>query len=75
MNIEWQQRIINSDKKSEQDSAEKLAIDFIQSQEKAGMSPDRLNKLINAITKILEEKQHHEIVIQQECEKALNELK
>jgi len=75
MSFEWQQRIIDSDKKSEQDSTEKIAIDFIESQKTANISPERLKKLVNAITKILEEKQHDEKVIQEECEKALDELK
>lgn len=43
-------------------------------QKRIGMPPERLNKLIYAITSILEQKKHDTINIRKECEGALQKL-
>ena len=71
---EWQQNIINTGEKWKKDSAEKAAIDFIESHKKAGMPPERLNKLIDAITKLLKQKAHDKDTVLRGCEEALRTL-
>lgn len=71
---EWQQKIIDTGEKWKKDSAEETAIAFIERHRKAGMPPERLRKLIDEITKILEHKVHDKVAILKECEIAWRRL-
>ncbi len=72
---EWQQKIVDTWEKGKKDSAEEVAIAFVLAQKNAGMPEERLQKLIGAITKILEQKSHDKEMILKECEEALKWLK
>lgn len=71
----WEQKTINTFKKWEKDGAEAIAIDFIELRKKEWMPPERLDKLICAITETLEQKVHDENTIREECEEALRKIK
>lgn len=71
---EWQQKIIDADTHCNEPDATKTAIAFIAAHKESGMPTARLNKLITAITSILERRSCDIINIQEACEKALTDL-
>ena len=70
---EFKQKIANSDGDNEINNNERTAISYIEKWA-WNMPPDRVKKLINAVTTILEQKKYETIDILKECEKALKVL-